>query len=57
MAYTDYAFYAETYGGTKLAECEAQKWLEMASDEVDTLTMHRLQAGMPADTYFATRIQ
>lgn len=57
MAYADYQFYYETYGGDVLTEENAGKWLERASDEVDTLTSFRLVDGLPEDEYFSNRIK
>lgn len=48
MAYTDYAFYQANFFGEALAdETTANRWLDMASDEIDTLTFGRLTFAMP----------
>lgn len=48
MAYADYTFYTESYYGDELAESNAAKWLERASDELDAMTYHRLQRNYPS---------
>lgn len=42
MAYVDYEYYKDTFGGT-LDEKEVTKYLEEASDEVDKLTYGRIR--------------
>lgn len=48
MAYADFAFYKGSYYGEALTdETTAARWLERASDELDTLTFGRLTFAMP----------
>lgn len=47
MAYADYEFYTTRYFGDELTEATAPKWLERASDAVDTITFYRLEKGFP----------
>lgn len=47
MAYADYTFYTESYYGDLLTSENANKWLEAASDELDTLTFGRLTFAFP----------
>ena len=48
MAYADFAFYRDVYYGDVFAdEDPSRKWLERASDELDTLTFGRLTFAMP----------
>ena len=49
MAYADYEFYTARYFGDELTKATAPKWLERASDAVDTITFYRLAQGMPED--------
>lgn len=57
MAYADYAFYNSTYHGDVLTEENAVKWLERASDELDTITFRRLEAGLPDNAADCLRIR
>ena len=43
MAYADYTFYAETYGGTA-PEVEVAPLLERASEDIDVVTFCRINA-------------
>lgn len=47
MAYADNNFYCEKFYGDVLEENAAEKWLDMASDEIDTLTFGRLMTAFP----------
>lgn len=47
MAYTDYDFYTDRYYGDVLTSENADKFLERASDELDTLTFRRLTGAFP----------
>lgn len=49
MAYTDFAFYTDSYFGDTLAQDEAPKWLERASEELDALTFRRLVSAFPTE--------
>ena len=57
MAYADYKFYKDSYCGDVLTEDNAKKWLTRASDEVDTLTFHRLASGFPTVESHAVRVR
>lgn len=46
-AYADLNFYTETFFGDVLTEKNANKWLSLASDEIDTLTFGRLTFAFP----------
>ena len=50
MAYADYF-------GDELTEATALKWLERASDAVDTITFHRLEKGLPGEEVHITRVK
>lgn len=45
--YADHAFYKDTFFGDALTEENANKWLSLASDEIDTLTFGRLTFAFP----------
>ena len=45
--YADYAFYKDGFFGDALTAENANKWLSLASDEVDTLTFGRLTFAFP----------
>lgn len=47
MAYTDYNFYTDSFFGDVLTSENADKYLERASDEIDTLTYRRLTGAFP----------
>ena len=47
MAYADYQFYTEKYFGDTLEYNFAPKWLEKASDTLDSLTYNRLSFAFP----------
>ena len=57
MAYADYEFYTARYFGDELTEATAPKWLERASDAVDTITFYRLAQGMPEDDAHVVRVK
>lgn len=57
MAYTDFSFYTETYHGDVLTEGAADKWLDRASDEVDSYTFYRLTEGLPTVEAHAARVK
>lgn len=57
MAYADYEFYSTRYFGDELTEATAPKWLERASDAVDTITFYRLAQGMPEDDAHVVRVK
>ena len=58
MAYADYFFYHEIYGGNVLTEDDAERYLEWASDEIDRITSYRLQkGGMPDNDFYQARIK
>ena len=45
--YADHAFYKSGFFGEALTEENANKWLSLASDEIDTLTFGRLTFAFP----------
>lgn len=47
MAYADYTFYTESFHGDTLTEANAPKWLERASDYIDTVTLHKTEFAFP----------
>lgn len=47
MAYADCDFYKNTYCGDLDDDAAIGKWLDRASDELDIITHHRLECGMP----------
>lgn len=57
MAYTDYNFYQEKFYGDVLTESTANKWLNMASDELDALTFGRLLTAFPTIEHHAVKVQ
>ena len=57
MAYADFDFYINRYYGSELTEADAPKWLERASDAVDSVTFHRLEKGMPGEESQITRVK
>lgn len=46
-AYADITFYKDNFFGEALTEKNANKWLSLASDELDTLTFGRLTFAFP----------
>lgn len=53
MAYVDYSYYTETYGGNAIAASEAPRAFQMASNIVDSLTYCRINSvGLEALTDF-----
>ncbi len=46
-AYADLTFYKDSYFGDVLTDENANKWLSLASDEIDTLTFGRLTFAFP----------
>lgn len=57
MAYADYTFYKDSYYGDMLTEDNAEKWLDMASDEIDTLTFGRLTFAFPIVEAHITKVR
>lgn len=57
MAYADFEFYESVYFGDVLTAEAAPRWLERASDEIDTLTFRRLAAGLPEAAADAARVK
>ena len=55
--YADYSFYTSTYYGDTLTENNAAKWLDRASDYVDTITFHRLETAFPTEENHAVRVK
>lgn len=57
MAYADYTFYKDSYYGDMLTEDNADKWLDMASDEIDALTFGRLTFAFPTVAAHVTKVR
>lgn len=57
MAYADYEFYHDTYYGDVLTAANAPKWLERASDELDTPTFGRLTFAFPTVEAHALKVR
>lgn len=57
MAYADYNFYCERYHGDTLEANDADRWLDMASDELDTLTFGRLVNAFPTVEMHALKVK
>lgn len=57
MAYSDYEYYQSSFCGDVLAEDNAAKYLELASDELDTLTFGRLTFAYPELEAHQAKIQ
>jgi len=47
--YADYSFYTDTYFGDTLTESNANKWLDRASEYVDSITFHSLDSAFPTE--------
>lgn len=53
MAYVDYKYYTETYGGSRIAVSEASRALQTASNVIDSLTYCRIgSVGLESLTAF-----
>ena len=57
MAYADYNFYTESYYGAVLENGAAARYLDRASDYLDTLTFGRLAYAFPTFEPFALRVR
>lgn len=57
MAYTDYSFYSESFCGDVFTDQNASKWLSRASDELDALTLHRLEKHFPVSKQHVTAVK
>lgn len=57
MAYTDYDFYTDRYYGNVLTSENADKFLERASDFVDTITYGRLVEAFPVVEAHAEKVK
>lgn len=57
MAYTNYKFYKTKYFGDVIDERQAEKWLTLASDELDALTFGRLINCFPTNEKHAEKVQ
>lgn len=57
MAYADYTFYTGVYYGDALDSCDAAKWLERASDELDSITFGRLSFAFPTIEAHAEKVK
>lgn len=57
MAYADLEFYFVSYYGDTLTADNGEKFLSLASDELDTLTFGRLRKAFPYDEYAAEKVK
>lgn len=57
MAYADFNFYTTVFYGDVLTEDNAAKWLQRASDAVDTLTFRRTEKSFPTDEGDALKVR
>ncbi len=55
--YADYAFYTDSFFGDTLTAENANKWLTLASDELDTLTFGRLTFAFPTVEAHAEKVK
>jgi len=55
--YADYSFYTDTYFGDTLTESNANKWLDRASEYVDSITFHRLDSAFPTEEKYAVKVK
>lgn len=46
-AYADFTFYTDKFFGDTLTDKNADKWLSLASDEIDNITFGRLTFAFP----------
>ena len=56
-AYADQSFYKEGFFGETLTEDNADKWLSLASDEIDTITFGRLTFAFPTVEAHAEKVK
>lgn len=56
-AYADLTFYKDSFFGEELTEKNANKWLSLASDEIDTLTFGRLTFAFPTVEAHAEKVK
>lgn len=57
MAYTDFAFYENTYHGNVVPADDFPRIVDRASDFLDVITFDRLVDGLPSDERAATKVQ
>lgn len=57
MTYADYNFYCEQYHGDTLEANAAERWLDMAGDELDVLTFGRLETAFPVVERHAVKVK
>ena len=57
MAYADFTFYAESYYGNSLSEDTAARFLEQASDEIDSITWGRLATAFPTNELHISKVK
>lgn len=57
MAYADFTFYRDSFHGDALTEQDAEKWLDRASDELDTITRGRLTFAFPTHEAHVVRVK
>ena len=55
--YADYSFYTGTFYGDTLTENNANKWLDRASDFIDSLTFNRLETAFPTEGRHAVKVK
>lgn len=56
-SYTDFTFYTDSFFGDVLTEKNANKWLSLASDELDTFTFGRLSFAFPTVELHAEKVK
>ena len=57
MAYTDFAFYENTYHGNVVPADDFERIADRASNFLDVITFDRLADGLPSDERAATKVQ
>lgn len=57
MAYADYDFYKQEFYGDVLSIGGANKWLSLASDEIDAITYGRLINAFPTIEHHALKVK
>lgn len=57
MAYTNYDFYRTKYYGVDLEPNSADRWFDMASDELDAFTFGRLASAFPESELHADKVR
>lgn len=57
MAYADFDFYSKDFFGDTLTSDNAEKWLSLASDELDNITLGRLTFAFPEIEAHANKVK